>query len=78
MQDKAEKWLKSSVQSNENASLRGDGEDTQGGNRAGDEEAKGIMKIPVGDGVYLMLLLAGAYACFYLLGQKQEELLISG
>jgi hypothetical protein len=75
MQNRTENWLKKSAQSEENASLRSDDDEAQGGNRAKDETPEGTVGVgtPVGDGVYLMLLLAGAYACFYLQGQKDKK-----
>jgi hypothetical protein len=68
MQDRTENWLKRPAQSSENADLRSGGEGSQGGNRAGDEEAEGTVGVssPVGDSVYVILLFASAYVCCYL------------
>jgi hypothetical protein len=56
MHESAENWLKKS-------DLRS-GNDTQGGNRAGDETPVGEVSVstPVGNGLYLILLSAGIYA----------------
>jgi hypothetical protein len=68
MQNRTENWLKKSPAS------EGNGGGVQGGNRAGDETPKGEVGVgtPVGDGVCLTLLLAGAYMCFYLPRQKDK------
>jgi hypothetical protein len=73
MQNKTENWLKRSVQSDD-ASLSDESDGSQGGNRAGDETSEGTVEVgsPIGDGIILTLLLAGAYVIYYLPGQKEK------